>query len=443
MAVQSSGKTTQTGGATQPSRKAFYATLSLTALAALAGMWYFVHQPGHRTSPVPVPPPAEPQEIAPVPTTVPVAAPEAPTKLPSQVTPQPIATPTSLPAVLTPQPSAPTPARPEASPYTRALVTQLASSVSGKAPVSAQQAQAWKQQYERLIQAGAGAVPAIREFLEQNVDLDFKSIEGGDQLGTSSLRIALFDALRQIGGADAAAATAQIMQTTTSPAEIAILAADLETMAPGQYRDAAVAAARLALERTAQSPDLVDSAPLFEVLQKYGGASALGDLEQAARRWNYYAPLALAGLPDGTGIPSLARLADDSGGSFAGSIRFALQMLAQLAGQYPDAAQALLAQARNNRIPDSAWQGIAGALSGEQMFYGSPNSDVPPTSADLKTYHIASTDQNYRSLNLAGSWTPARIQQQLAIIDQLSAANPPAAQALEAVRSRLQALLGQ
>jgi len=40
-------------------------------------------------------------------------------------------------------------------------------------------------------------------------------------------------------------------------------------------------------------------APLFELLQKYGDQSVAGVLEAAAGKWNYYATLALAGLPDG------------------------------------------------------------------------------------------------------------------------------------------------
>jgi hypothetical protein len=240
----------------------------------------------------------------------------------------------------------------------------------------------------------------------------------------------MFDALRQIGGADAAGVAAQIMQTTTNPAEVAVLAGDLEAMAPGQYRETALAAARDGLARTPPDSFLIDSSPYFEVLQKFGGAESVATLQQAAARWNYYAPMALASLPDGAGLSTLAIMAQNIDGSSSGSSRFALRMLAQLSAQNPDAAQALLNQVSTGQIPESAWQGIAAALNGEQAYYGDSylNNTPPADGTDRKTYHIASNDQNYQTLNVSGGWTQSQVQQQLNYINQLSAANPIASQ---------------
>lgn len=337
-----------------------------------------------------------------------------------------------------PQPEAPP------SPYTRQLMQNLSSLDLSKG-VSPEQAGQWKQEFEKLVREGAGAVPAIREFLAKNVDLGFDGVTGANQLGAPSLRLALFSALQQIGGTEAIGLAAQTLQTTADPREIAVLARTLDQMDPAQHRDAAVAAAREALALAARNTQATDVSPLFEVFTKYGGASLGPELQQAAARWNYYAPLALASLPDGAGVPSLVHMAQDPEGSFRSSSRFALQMLAQLAPQNPDAAKALLEQVQAGKVPDTAWYGIASALEGTQMSYGTSYLDAPPPvpGTDPKIYSIPANRQTYRSYNYSSSWPAEQVQQQLALIDQFRTANPAAAQALERARANLAARLNK
>src|SRR5882672_7981193 len=90
--------------------------------------------------------------------------------------------PISRPAV------APTVARTEPSPYTRQLVAGLTNLDFSRGPITKEQAEQWKQGLQALTAQGAAAVPAIREFLEQNQELIFA---GGNQLGQSSLRSAM------------------------------------------------------------------------------------------------------------------------------------------------------------------------------------------------------------------------------------------------------------
>ena len=47
------------------------------------------------------------------------------------------------------------------------------------------------------------AAPAIKDFLEQNQDINFDALTGGDQMNYSTLRMELLDALQQIGGPEA------------------------------------------------------------------------------------------------------------------------------------------------------------------------------------------------------------------------------------------------
>lgn len=348
------------------------------------------------------------------------------------VTPEPLQQPASVPA----------------SAYSRALVDYLAGIDLRQGSISPAQASLWKQGLDRLVQEGAQAVPAIREFLAREVDVDYASVQNGGLLGTTSLRSAMFDALRQIGGPESISLALEVMQTTTRPDEIARLARDLDAAAPEQYRDAAITAARTALARTTPNSALppVDTSPLFEVLQKFGDANIIPDLELASTKWNYYGPIVLASLPEGAGVPTLARIAQNSDPAFSSSSQFALRLLAELSSQDPNAAQALLDQAGKNQIPNSAWMGIAAALGGEQSFYPQKylSSAAPPANAaDLKTYHIKANNQNFASVNVSRTWSPEQLSRQFDLIDRLRATSPVAGTMLEAVRHNLAAKSGQ
>ncbi|HXJ73379.1 MAG TPA: hypothetical protein VNM37_11010, partial [Candidatus Dormibacteraeota bacterium] len=247
--------------------------------------------------------------------------------------------------------------RPELTPFTRQLVTSLTELELNRGPFSGEQADQWKHGLQQLIQQGNAAVPAIREFLEQNRDLNFGN---GSSLGYSSLRSAFFDALQQIGGPESQALLSETLQTTSVPSEIARLARYLEQQAPGQFRDQIGAAARETLGQAARGELRGwDVGPLFQVLQTYGHASVVSDLERNASKWNYYSVLTLANLPSGEGIPSLIRLAQEP--SANGSARVAMEALAQVAVQSADASAALVEMARSGRFSERNWIEAAAA----------------------------------------------------------------------------------
>src|SRR5258708_7861231 len=178
----------------------------------------------------------------------------------------------AVPAALA-SPAAAQPARPQASAYTRQLVDSLASLDPSKVPRTPEEATAWKQNLQLLIQQGAAAVPAIQELLEKNVDLGFGK-EGGDLLGYASARYAMFDALRQIGGTEAAGAMVGVLQSSADPREIALLAQDLEQMAPGEHSQEVLEAARQTLAMDAagkRSPNAVP--PSFHLFPTHGAAN--------------------------------------------------------------------------------------------------------------------------------------------------------------------------
>lgn len=248
------------------------------------------------------------------------------------------------------------PSRPEPAPFTRQLVTTLSQLDVSSGTITPEKAAEWKQTLEQLVEQGAVAVPAIREFLESNQDLNFKSINGGSELGQSSLRMALLNALQAISGPEATELSFQTLQSATDPDEIAALARYLEGQAPRQYVQPALDATRRSLALAAAGKlESKDVGPLFGVFQQYGGAAALPDLENALSQWKYYSAITLMNLPEGAGIPALVQMAQGSPEVPKSAQLVALQMLAQVAQQYPDARAALLEQARQNQIPGATY----------------------------------------------------------------------------------------
>jgi len=327
----------------------------------------------------------------------------------------------------------------QGSPGAELLINQLTQLQIAGGKLTAQQGQQIQQTLRQIVAQGPVALPAIRALLGQNVDLPFGQ-DGTKLAGTSSLRAGLIESLGQIGGPEALALSRQVLQNTADPVEISLLARNLEEAAPGQYRQEALDAARQALTQAAAGNlDLKDVGPLFKVIQTYGDSTMAPDLVNAGTKWGSYASMALAGLQSGEGIPSLVKLTQDPDQN-----RIAVQMLAQLSGQYPDAGSALVEMARQNQIPDRLWSKIVEGLAGDQYQIGSPAPAVPgqnqPPLSGLKTYHLVDGNQNFYSLPLGDNGSVPDVSQRLAIVDQLlqaAAGNPAANAALNRARASL------
>jgi len=326
---------------------------------------------------------------------------------------------------------------PAASRPAQELVTRLLQLGSGNGTVTVEQAAAWKQSFQELVGQGAVAAPAILQFMDRNVDLSFTGLEGGAALGSSSVRMALIDALRQIGGPETTTASLQVLHASAVPEEIEALGRNLEQQAPGQFRQEILAAARETLNMAvATETGDRDVGSLFRTFQLFGDASAAAELEEQLPRWQYYATMALAELPEGQGIPALLHEMQDP--RYSPRIDFAFQMLAQVSTQFPEAASALLDLAQRNQIPEAAWRKIAIGLTTDQriMGGGAPDTGIVP---GLKTFHIAAGNQNFSSLPLAAVIAEDEIEKRRAFISQLLAVNtnPTAVQALVQARAAL------
>ena len=159
---------------------------------------------------------------------------------------------------------------------------------------------------ETLALRGKLVVPAIREFIGRNVDVNysqqdsagapnqaeasgnnrgfnrgggFGGLGGGrgsarrarnletlsaDWVVPPSLRLGLVGTLKQIGGSESEVALAEMLGTTGRGVEVAYLAVVLEAIAPGKYREAAVSAARDLL----MNPPAIDSPDRLDDLSK-------------------------------------------------------------------------------------------------------------------------------------------------------------------------------
>ena len=139
-------------------------------------------------------------------------------------------------------------------------------------------------QFENLIETGPAALPVIREFLARNEDVDYETNSlnrnaRGGKMPTEfsvppSLRLGLFEVLKNIGGADAEKILADTLAATGRGVELAYLARVLEGMSPGKYRAIALQAAHELLAHSlADAADKTDRNFLLTTLSLLGDDS--------------------------------------------------------------------------------------------------------------------------------------------------------------------------
>ena len=371
------------------------------------------------------------------------------------------------PPILTGDPSA-TPAIPAS--VWRSPVEAIVAPFKTTQVLTREGAKDLKKQLQELRERGADSVPAIRDFLRSQQDVIFDKMPGGKLAEQPTLRLALMDALRQIGGADAIALSLEEFRMTRAPSEIAMLALNLEELAPGVYRDEALRTVVGALQGLAQTKDPLEVRPLFEALQALGGPEAMTTLEQLPHNADAveylrnkdtrispavatYALITLASLPDGEGISSLFDLAGDPTVPAAHRTAEPVRMLAQASADQAQAAADLVALAQWNQIPERAWNGVADALAGKQLQFPTPGAEGTPSARNeasssgvvapfVRGFYDDQRNVLYEERSVLPTWSAAQIQQQLALIDTLLGTTdaPAATQALQRAR---QTLLGR
>jgi len=313
-------------------------------------------------------------------------------------------------------------------------------SLNTNGPITAEDAQKWKESLRQLVRQGASSVPAIQEYLAQNLDVSFAGVTGADQLGYSSLRTGLLSALGEIGGPESTAAMLQILQTSVFPTDVATLAATLEQQAPGQYSGEVLTAVRAQLALAAQ--DQLGNAnvgPLFQLLSSAAanGTDVAADLAQYSSKWPYYATIDLANLPNGAGVSPLVQIAQ---GITGGNETAAAQALAEMAPQNSQALSALLDMAKQGQLTDAELAQLAPYLAGR---VNELSPEANPSGTSIQGLHIANGNQDFSVADLLNSLTPNQVTQRLSAIDQLlqsiPASDTQGQQALQEQKSALTA----
>jgi hypothetical protein len=333
--------------------------------------------------------------------------------------------------------------KPEPSPYTRSLVKALAEIDLKNGPMTPEKAEAWKAALAQLKQQGAAGVPAILEYMEKNTDISFDALGVSKDLGSSSVRMALLESLGSLGS-EGIAPSLQVLQTTTDPREIAYLAGSLDAAAPEQYRQEILRAARDTIGMAGENKlPGVDVGALFDTLKKYGGPGAVADLEGLANNYRYYSLIALGTMPDNAGVNSLISMATDPNNPNKSARNPALQMLAQLAPQSPEAQTALLNEIKADSIPYATWVTIADVLGGGKFYIGNPSTMGGNQPGD-KTWHLPGGNQSFY-LRPDPTMTPEQAQQNINFINQALAntKNQAAQELLQRSLGQLQGRVGK
>ncbi len=159
--------------------------------------------------------------------------------------------------------------RTEPSPQTRQLVKNLSELDARPGLLTPEKAEAWRKDLSLLLNESRSAVPAIAEFLQKNQDLKFDPAVT-NLLKEPTMRIALLRLLFDIPAPDNVDLEEEVLKTTTDPAEIALLAYQLEMQEPGKYREAIVEAAQFSLQRINTGTPLSHEVDLLaEVIKRY------------------------------------------------------------------------------------------------------------------------------------------------------------------------------
>jgi hypothetical protein len=156
-------------------------------------------------------------------------------------------------------------------------------------------------QLGHLADAGSTAIPVIQVFLQRMEDLEY---EAGGEAPTNrvgslaaglrgrpraplefefppTLRLGLVDVLLEVGGREAEAVLAEMLETTGRGVEVAYVARALQNLAPGEHRAAAIAVATelLAHPPVIEHPTRLDRNAqdyLYQVLRMFNDTSFAG-----------------------------------------------------------------------------------------------------------------------------------------------------------------------
>lgn len=331
--------------------------------------------------------------------------------------------------------------------YPASSLIHVLLSMDGHGALTEQQTLLARSNLVELVLMGTQSISDIRNFLNSQDDVIFIT-EYGEAFEYSSLRIALLDVLRQIGGLEAEQALLEQLDARVTVAELAAIADALEWLQPGFYTKSILEVARnrlVTLPASSASADRAQLGPLFRILQDYGNAEVAKLLYQAPYWLQAYGLVALANLPDGNGITGLARKVKRDLRSSRESR--SLHLLAQVAVTDPQAEMILLDLVQSDQIPETFWPTISDILMGDQQLQIEDPSLNPERMGPLRgdnPYAIHTTvDRQVQivySVNYSAMLSAEEVAARLGLISRLlnETVNPLAISALWDARATLE-----
>ena len=238
----------------RPARKS---VLVLSAAAGLVAIGILVVSSRHRTIPVVN------------------SAQNTGTQQTSEATP---AAPEPIPAASTPVEAIPVttvaPTNSDPSAVARELVKRISEIEMQPDGITPESATKWRQNLEGLIEQGKAAIGPLDQFFQSKVDVRFDSGKT-NLLGEPTLRIAFMKVLSDIPTPDNVDLQERLLRDTSDPAEVALLAQQLEAQEPGKYQGLIIYQAKISLDQAnhGQWPGR-DTAPLVKIINASGGANA-------------------------------------------------------------------------------------------------------------------------------------------------------------------------
>jgi hypothetical protein len=212
---------------------------------------------------------------------------------------------------------------------------------------------------------GYNTLQAIRSLINEGSG-DALFLEGGRAQ-------ALLDILLVLGLPEVEGVALEWLNNEPSAAAVVQIGRYLARHAPGRY-DLEI---RLAAENALLLADQSDESlgPLYQLLGEFGDEKTVALLLNMPRHRDAYSSVALAMIPDGSGIPLLeqdARLVESGLQTVHG--RLAIELLAQQAHQFEDAAAIVLDLADQGLIPPDIWPQVLAIVSGERQFTLNPTA---------------------------------------------------------------------
>jgi hypothetical protein len=248
------------------------------------------------------------------------------------------------------------------------------------------------------------------------------SVQGDDQ--AQQTQLALLDLVLSMDLPEVENFAYQLLTDNPSPQVTWRLGRYLQSISPGTYSSEIRSAAENALSNAVSFDDVPGE--LFQLLGDFGDASTVSLMVDMPWYRDAYASVALALIPDGSGLDLLikdARLFEQGLTTTHG--RLAIELLAQRAAQNPDAAQVLFDLAGQGLIPNDIWQNVLAAVAGQQSI-----SLVRPANGVLAVMKILRPEGYqvlYRVTRSVRNEDPEQVAERDALVMLLRALVPPEA----------------